>query len=307
MRAMQQWLDRFCYKHPRLSIPGLMRYIVIGNVLVFLLDLFSTGGYPIATSLLSFSSDAILQGQIWRIITFVFVPATSRNIFLFAITLYFYYFIGNALEREWGSNKFTIFYFFGILLNILVGFLVGTASMYYVNMSMFFAFATLYPNLQFLLFFIIPVKAKWLAWIDAAYFALAVLQYLLTGHFPVRADSHCGCAQLPSVLRRGHRQPVLLLEGRAKNRQGRTSTGRPQPSRQRPQGGQLPRRQNQDQNPIPAQVRRVRQDRPDRPANGVPLLLPVQRLLLLLRRPHQQPYSHPMRARTGSSPGGDIL
>ena len=154
MRAMQQWLD-----------------------------LFSTGGYPIATSLLSFSSDAILQGQIWRIITFVFVPATSRNIFLFAITLYFYYFIGNALEREWGSNKFTIFYFFGILLNILVGFLVGTASMYYVNMSMFFAFATLYPNLQFLLFFIIPVKAKWLAWIDAAYFALAVLQYLLTGHF----------------------------------------------------------------------------------------------------------------------------
>lgn len=130
---MQQWLDRFCYKHPRLSIPGLMRYIVIGNVLVFLLDLFSTGGYPIATSLLSFSSDAILQGQIWRIITFVFVPATSRNIFLFAITLYFYYFIGNALEREWGSNKFTIFYFFGILLNILVGFLVGTASMYYVK------------------------------------------------------------------------------------------------------------------------------------------------------------------------------
>ena len=103
MRAMQQWLDRFCYKHPRLSIPGLMRYIVIGNVLVFLLDLFSTGGYPIATSLLSFSSDAILQGQIWRIITFVFVPATSRNIFLFAITLYFYYFIGNALEREWLS------------------------------------------------------------------------------------------------------------------------------------------------------------------------------------------------------------
>lgn len=308
MRAMQQWLDRFCYKHPRLSIPGLMRYIVIGNVLVFLLDLFSTGGYPIATSLLSFSSDAILQGQIWRIITFVFVPATSRNIFLFAITLYFYYFIGNALEREWGSNKFTIFYFFGILLNILVGFLVGTASMYYVNMSMFFAFATLYPNLQFLLFFIIPVKAKWLAWIDAAYFALAVPPVSADGALPVRADSHCGCAQLPSVLRRGHRQPVLLLErpGQEPGKAEPVPAGL-QPSRQRPQGGQLPRRQNQDQNPIPAQVRRVRQDRPDRPANGVPLLLPVQRLLLLLRRPHQQPYSHPMRARTGSSPGGDIL
>ena len=79
MRAMQQWLDRFCYKHPRLSIPGLMRYIVIGNVLVFLLDLFSTGGYPIATSLLSFSSDAILQGQIWRILPLSLSPPPAET------------------------------------------------------------------------------------------------------------------------------------------------------------------------------------------------------------------------------------
>lgn len=183
MRAMQQWLDRFCYKHPRLSIPGLMRYIVIGNVLVYLLDMFSTGGGSIGSGLFSFNTSAILSGQIWRLVTFIFVPMGSSNIFFFAITLYFYYFIGNALEREWGSNKFTIFYFFGVLLNILIGFLVGGASMYYVNMSMFFAFATLYPDLQFLLFFIIPVKAKWLAWIDAAYFAIAVVQYLVAGYF----------------------------------------------------------------------------------------------------------------------------
>ena len=152
---MQQWLDRFCQKHPRLSIPGLMRYIVIGSVVVFLLDMFSMGGTGLASSLLSFRLDSILHGQVWRLITFIFVPYSSRNIFLFAITLYFYYFIGTALEREWGSNKFTIFYLFGVVLNILLGFLLGTASMYYVNMSMFFAFATLYPNLQFLLFFII--------------------------------------------------------------------------------------------------------------------------------------------------------
>lgn len=179
---MQQWLDRFCYKHPRLSIPGLMRYIVIGNVLVFLLNMFSTSG-AIGTNLFCFSASAILHGQIWRIITFIFVPYTSSNLLLFILTLYFYYFIGTALEREWGSNKFTIFYFFGVILNILIGFLVGSASMYYVNMSMFFAFATLYPDLQFLLFFIIPVKAKWLAWIDAAYFAYAVLRYLAAGYF----------------------------------------------------------------------------------------------------------------------------
>ena len=182
MRAMQQWLDRFCYKHPRLSIPGLMRYIVIGNVLVYLLDMFGTNGYPIASSLLGFSTSAILQGQVWRIITFVFVPLSGQNILFFALTLYCYYFIGNGLEREWGSSKFTIFYLFGVVLNILVGFLAGTTSMFYVNMSMFFAFATLYPNLQFLFFFIIPVKAKWLAWIDAAFFAVTVLRYLFQGH-----------------------------------------------------------------------------------------------------------------------------
>ena len=80
MRALQQWLDRFCYKHPRLGIPGLMRYIVIGNVLVYLLNLFSTNGYPVASALLSFDTSAILQGQVWRIITFVFVPTGSSNI-----------------------------------------------------------------------------------------------------------------------------------------------------------------------------------------------------------------------------------
>ncbi len=181
MRAMQQWLERFCRKHPRLSIPGLMRYIVIGNVLVYLLDMFSLGGAGVGSALFSFSREAILSGQVWRLVTFIFVPYSSQGVFFFALTLYFYYFIGNALEREWGPNKFTIFYFFGVLLNVLIGFLVGGASMYYVNMSMFFAFATLYPDLQFLLFFIIPVKAKWLAWIDAAYFAFAVVQYLMAG------------------------------------------------------------------------------------------------------------------------------
>ncbi len=182
MRAMQQWLDRFCRKHPRLTLPGLMRYIVIGNVLVYLLDFFGTNGYPIASSLLGFSADAIAHGQIWRIVTFIFVPLSGQNPIVFALSLYLYYFIGNALEREWGSNKFTIFDLFGVVLNILVGFLVGGASMHYINLSMFFAFATLYPDLQFLLFFIIPVKAKWLAWFDAAWFALSVLRYLFQGH-----------------------------------------------------------------------------------------------------------------------------
>ena len=188
MSAIQRWLDRFCYKHPRFGIPNLMLVIVVGNVLVWLMDQFSYG--VSLSALLAFSPYYILHGQIWRIITFVFVPLDS-NLFFLAVSLYFYYMIGSVLEREWGTAKFNVFYGLGVLLNVVVGFLLyavtaplypshllpllTTASMTYVNLSLFFAFATLYPNMQVLLFFIIPIKVKWLAWADVALFAVDIL------------------------------------------------------------------------------------------------------------------------------------
>lgn len=186
LRAMQQWLERFCRKHPRLGIPGLMKYIVIGNILVFILDMFGVGGVYAASNLLSFNSSGILHGEVWRLVTFIFVPyvsaRTMSGFFWLAVMLYFYYFIGTTLEREWGTTKFTVFYVFGIILNIIVGFIVGGATMNYVNLSMFFAFATLFPDMQVLLFFIIPVKVKWLAWVDAAFFAYTIIRMLISGH-----------------------------------------------------------------------------------------------------------------------------
>ncbi|MCG4527170.1 rhomboid family intramembrane serine protease [Intestinimonas massiliensis] len=161
-----------------------MLYIVIGNVIVFVLDMFSRYSF---SHMLTFVPYYIFHGQIWRLVTFIFVPEGSK-LFFVAISLYFYYFIGNALEREWGSARFTVFYGIGVLVNIAVGlvlsFLYGlnypwpVVSMYYINMSLFFAFAALYPDLQVLLFFIIPVKVKWLAWIDAAFFAWSILSSL---------------------------------------------------------------------------------------------------------------------------------
>ena len=206
MSAIQRWLDRFCYKHPRFGIPNLMLVIVVGNVLVWLMDQFSYG--VSLSALLAFLPYYILHGQIWRIITFVFVPLDS-NLFFLAVSLYFYYMIGSVLEREWGTAKFNVFYGLGILLNVVVGFLLyavtaplypshllpllTTASMTYVNLSLFFAFATLYPNMQVLLFFIIPIKIKWLAWIDAALFGWSVLSSLF-GVFT------SGLAALPGVI-----------------------------------------------------------------------------------------------------------
>ena len=184
MRSFDSWLDRFCAKHRNLAVPNLMLYIVIGNVIVFVLDMFSRYSF---SHMLTFVPYCIFHGQIWRLVTFIFVPEGS-NLFFVAISLYFYYFIGNALEREWGSARFTVFYGIGVLVNIAVGlvlsFLYGlnypwpVVSMYYINMSLFFAFAALYPDLQVLLFFIIPVKVKWLAWIDAAFFAWSILSSL---------------------------------------------------------------------------------------------------------------------------------
>ena len=189
MSALHRWLDRFCARHPGFGIPNLMKYIVIGNVVVFLLDQFSNG---LCSALLSFSPAAIAQGQVWRVVSFVFIPVSSGSTFfsrliLLAISLYFYWFIGNILEREWGSAKFTVFYVCGILLTLMAGLVLSvwglelTINMYYVNMSMFFAFATLYPDMQVLFFFILPVKVKWLAWLDAALFAFDIVRYVADG------------------------------------------------------------------------------------------------------------------------------
>lgn len=192
MRKLSAALDRFCYNHPNFGIPNLMLFIIAGNLVVYVLDMVSNYTF---SGILSFIPAYIFRGQLWRLVTFILVPEASSNLIFFAITLYFYYFIGSALERQWGTARFNVFYFTGVLSSIIVGLVIGligggllncywpTATMYYVNMSLFFAFATLYPDMQVLLFFIIPIKVKWLAWLDGALFAFNILQYLFHGQF----------------------------------------------------------------------------------------------------------------------------
>lgn len=188
MRAVEKWIDKFCRNHPSFGIPNLMLYIAVGNVAIYLLDTFNLGGS--ISAMLEFSRSEIFHGQVWRLITFVFLPQSGdflffkgTGIFFVVISAYFYYWIGNLLEREWGSTRFTVFYLAGALLNILYGLITGYASIHYVNLSMFFAFAVLFPDMQVLLFYILPVKVKWLAWIDAALFAWDVISCLLVGYW----------------------------------------------------------------------------------------------------------------------------
>ena len=180
MKKLNEAVDRFAYSHPRFGIPNLMKVIVVGNLIAYFLLRFSSSA---AISFLAFSPSAVLHGEIWRLVTFIFVPG-STNLFALAISLYFYYWIGGMLEREWGTPKFTLYYISGMVLTVLTSLILYFATgysqivygAYYVNMSMFFAFAALYPDMQVLLFFVIPIKVKWLAWLDGALFAVDVLR-----------------------------------------------------------------------------------------------------------------------------------
>ena len=168
MRSIDSWLDRFVYKHPRFGIPNLMYVFIAGTVLVYGLDLVT--GNSVST-MLDFYPSAILSGQIWRLVTFAFVPQTYKLLWFF-VAMMFYAFLGPYMEREWGTGKFTLFYLCGMGLSVVFGFIayfisgmgyVPTASMGYVHQSLFLAFATLYPEAPMRFYFIIPVKAKWLA------------------------------------------------------------------------------------------------------------------------------------------------
>lgn len=183
MKKLNKKIDMFCYKHPRFGVPNLMLYIVVVSLAVWLLSTMDTS--QSLMSLLEFSPERIFKGEVWRLITFVFIPQ-SLSIWEL-LFFYFYYWIGNVLEKEWGTPRFNIFLISGILLTAIYGFIIYFAtgvsipvSTYYIYLSMFFSFATLFPDVQVLFMFIIPIKIKWLAYVDALVFVYAII----TTRFP---------------------------------------------------------------------------------------------------------------------------
>lgn len=187
MRGISRLLSRFCYNHPNFAIPNLMKYIVFGNAIVWLLDLLSGGQ---ASYWLSFVPGAIFQGQVWRLVTFVFVPAYSDLLYL-TLSLFMYYFLGAQLEQIWGSTRFTVYYLLGTVLTALCGLLLwfspfrfwAVVDMGYVNLSLFLAFATLFPDMQFRIYFLIPIRGKWLALVYVVLIGLDVFKYVALGHY----------------------------------------------------------------------------------------------------------------------------
>lgn len=188
---MLQKLERSIGKY---AIPNLMRYLIGGYVLGFLLML---GSQITNVNFLSYMTlepyYIIHQFQIWRIFTWIMIPETSSILF-FAIMLLLYYQLGTALEGAWGTFRYNVYIFGGMIATLIGAFamyfiygaILGTApigignyfSMQYVNLSIFLAFAVCFPNMEVLLYFIIPVKMKWMA---IFYAVLIVIEFIGTG------------------------------------------------------------------------------------------------------------------------------
>lgn len=182
---MNHWLNQLERKFGKYAIPNLMIYIIMLYAAGFVLKIINPTFYA---EYLSLNAAAILHGQVWRIVTFIINPPSTSLVFI-VFVLYMYYMLGVQLERVWGSFRFNLYFFSGMLFTVLASILVYlvtglnlTMDTWYLNMSLFFAFAALYPDLEFLLFMVIPIKAKWLAVVDGLYFVYAIVQAFLPAY-----------------------------------------------------------------------------------------------------------------------------
>lgn len=180
MKNLRNRFERFCYRNRNKGIPNLMLYLCLGSAIVYLFSLFSQN--YILYSILCFDRELILQGQVWRLITY---PLTyglgTLNLLVVGISLVCYYSLGRAMENLWGTCRFNLYYLTGVLMmDVYCMIFGGRADVYYLNLSLFLGYATLYPNAQFLLLYIIPVKA----WIFALLDLLLVVYGLIVYPFP---------------------------------------------------------------------------------------------------------------------------
>lgn len=188
------WLNKLERKMGRFAIPNLMLFMVGAYILGFVLQLVNPG----LLSYLTLSPYHILHGQIWRLFTWILMP-TESNVFFLLIMALFYYQLGTTLERTWGTFRFNVYIFGGMLFTVIGAFILygvyaaiyGVAateqislllsygfSTNYINMSIFLAFATMYPNMEVLLMFILPIKMKWMAYV---YVGITVFELIVAG------------------------------------------------------------------------------------------------------------------------------
>lgn len=181
-----KFLNKLERRFGRYALRNLMRYVVASYIIGLVIGTIN----PYAFSLLNLNFNMIARGQIWRLITFIIPQVSIYDILFVFIRAGVFYMIGNALERAWGAFRLNLYFFSGVLFNILAALIVFLAtginiytSMEYIYSSMFFAFAVLYPNTQFLFYFIIPLKAKYLALIDGGIYIYIIITAIIRHNY----------------------------------------------------------------------------------------------------------------------------
>ena len=187
-----RFIDKLERKFGKYGIENLTIYIIVSYVLGYALMILN----PSVLSMLSLNVTKILHGQIWRLITWViYPPNTSSTIWFVIAILFFYYPVSASLERTWGSFRFTLYIFSGILFTVISAFILyfvtGGAldayfngsqfSTYYISLSIFLAYAMTYPDMKVMLYFVIPIKMKWMALVYALIVAYDVVRYFAGG------------------------------------------------------------------------------------------------------------------------------
>lgn len=184
------FLNKMERKIGKYAIPNLMIYLIAAYCIGFVIYTVN----PNFMLMLTLSPYHILHGQVWRLITWILMPTDTR-VFSLLIMALLYYQLGSALERSWGTFRFTVYIFGGMLFTVIGAFILygiyaaaGTGSLEtislissltfttnYINLTIFLAFAVMYPEMQILLFFIIPVKMKWMAVVYAVLIAINLI------------------------------------------------------------------------------------------------------------------------------------
>jgi len=155
-----------------------MTYIVILNAVVYVMEML----FPQSNLYTKLALDPamVVRGEVWRLITFLFLPPSASPIFI-VFTLYFYYLVGSNLENQWGSFRFNLYYLIGVICTIAASFIsygisgYGTVGPEHLNLSLFLAFAYLFPYFEVLLFFFIPIKVKYLAWANWIFIVISLI------------------------------------------------------------------------------------------------------------------------------------
>jgi hypothetical protein len=176
---MDRLLARLERNVGRYAIANLITYVVAGMALVWVLSLVR----PDVESRVVLDMDAVRRGEVWRLVTFLFLPmATSPWAVL--LNLYFAWWVGSSLEQHWGAFKFNAFYLIGIAGTILAAVIAGPQTNMWLNASLFLALATTFPDVQILLFFVLPIRVKWLGIVAA----LAIGAAFVLGGWGMRAS-----------------------------------------------------------------------------------------------------------------------